>query len=98
MATSIGPGWAGPNSQGFNDVRLQGRDGRRYGPLPRSWARYRGLYHHGNQVILSYTVGDVPVLDEDRLSGIVYRGDLIRYLQTRQELGEAREVASSLRE
>src|SRR5439155_25494558 len=43
--------------------RLRGRDGRPYGPLPRRWAHYKGLYHFGNQVILSYTVGDVEVLE-----------------------------------
>ena len=34
----------------FDDPRLRGRDGRPYGPLPRSWAHYRGLYRHGDQV------------------------------------------------
>ena len=40
-----------------------GRDGRPYGPLPRSWAHYKGLYHHGDQVILAYTVGTTDVLE-----------------------------------
>ncbi len=34
-----------------------------YGPLPKSWAKYRGLYVRGERVALSYTVGDCPVLD-----------------------------------
>lgn len=34
-----------------------------YGPLPRDWARYRGLYRHGERVVLSYTVGDGAVLE-----------------------------------
>src|SRR5262249_9004626 len=32
-------------------------------PLPRTWARYRGMYHYGSQVILSYTVGEAQVLE-----------------------------------
>src|SRR5438034_9239942 len=34
-----------------------------YGPLPHDWAKYKGLYVHGNRVVLHYTVGDVDVLD-----------------------------------
>ena len=38
-----------------------------YGPLPRHWARYRGLYRHGERVILSYTVGDGAVVETPAL-------------------------------
>jgi putative heme-binding domain-containing protein len=55
-------GWASPKGD-FVDTRLKGRDGRHYGPLPRNWAHYRGLYHHGQQAIISYTVGDTEVLE-----------------------------------
>lgn len=61
--TSVGPGWANPETGRFEDPRVLGRDGRRYGPLPRSWAHYRGLYHAGDQAILSYTVGDTRILE-----------------------------------
>jgi putative heme-binding domain-containing protein len=63
FANPVGPGWADPGTGRFDDVRLRGRDGKRYGPLPRAWGRYRGVYHYGNQVILSYTVGDAAVLE-----------------------------------
>src|SRR5688572_3520510 len=33
------------------------------GPLPRDFAQYKGLYIHGQQVILSYTIGDAQVLE-----------------------------------
>src|SRR5262249_28903659 len=59
----VGPGWADPETGRFDDPRLKGRDGKPYGPLPRSWAQYRGLYHYGNQVIVSYTVGGAKVLE-----------------------------------
>ncbi len=63
LANPPGPGWADPETGRFDDPRLIGRDGRRYGPLPRPWARYRGLYHFGDQTIVSSTVGSAEVLE-----------------------------------
>jgi len=63
-----GPGWAAHGS--FVDPRTSG-----IGPLPRDWAKYRGLYRHGNNVIFSYTVGSVEVLDMPGL--IESKGDLV---------------------
>ncbi len=63
FANPTGPGWADPADGRFDDPRLRGRDGRAYGPLPRSWGRYKGLYHHGQQVVVSYDVGATPVLE-----------------------------------
>lgn len=34
-----------------------------YGPLPREWAHWNGLYRHGDQAILSYSVGGADVLE-----------------------------------
>ncbi len=63
-----GPGWANPQTVNsgtgsFEDPRFLGRDDRPYGPLPRDWAHYKGLYHQGNRVIVSYTVGETSVLE-----------------------------------
>jgi len=66
--TLKGPGWAHPESKSFEDPRLVGRDGRRYGPLPRDWAQYKGLYHYGDKTIISYTVGETEVLE---MSGLL---------------------------
>lgn len=63
FANLVGPGWANPETGKFDDPRLRGRDDKPYGPLPRAWAQYRGLFHHGNQTILSYTVGDAKILE-----------------------------------
>ncbi len=64
FGNSIGPGWANPATNSTtDDARVVGRDNRRYGPLPRDWARYRGLYHFGNQVVLSYSVGKTDILE-----------------------------------
>lgn len=68
FANSTGPGWANPADGGFrDDHRVQGRDGKRYGPLPREWAKYRGLYHNGQQVVFAYSVGTTDVLESPRL-------------------------------
>lgn len=58
-----GAGWANPETGTFDDVRLKGRDGRPYGPLPRAWIRYRGQYRHGDRVILAYSVGSTEILE-----------------------------------
>jgi glucose/arabinose dehydrogenase len=63
FANPVGPGWADPETGRFDDTRLKGRDGKPYGPLPRAWARYRGMYHYGNQVLFSYTIGAAQILE-----------------------------------
>jgi hypothetical protein len=40
-----GPGWANPATNQFvDDQRVLGRDARMYGPLPRAWGQFRGVY------------------------------------------------------
>jgi hypothetical protein len=63
FALADGPGWANPATGTFDDARVTGADGRRFGPLPREWVRYRGLYRSGERVVVSYTVGDAAVLE-----------------------------------
>jgi putative heme-binding domain-containing protein len=63
VANPDGPGWANPDDPRAEDRRILGRDGRRYGPMPPAWARYRGLYRHGDRLVLAYTVGAVDVLE-----------------------------------
>ena len=58
-----GPGWARPGSKNLKDDRLVGRDDRRYGPLDRSWAHYKGLYRFQDRSIISYTVGNTAILE-----------------------------------
>jgi putative heme-binding domain-containing protein len=59
----VGPGWADPETGTFDDPRPVGRDARAYGPLPRAWARFLGLYHHGPQVAIAYRVGETRVVE-----------------------------------
>ena len=69
VSNSTGPGWADPESGQLADTdRVIGRDGRRYGPLPRSWAQYHGLFAVGHRTILSYSVGSTHILEMPGLS------------------------------
>ncbi|MFT5906186.1 MAG: hypothetical protein ACI9E1_001792, partial [Cryomorphaceae bacterium] len=55
------PVWRNPETQDWKDLRVIGRDGRRYGPLPKSWVNYKGLYKNGSDIIVSYTVGKAEI-------------------------------------
>ncbi|MCW5516895.1 DUF6797 domain-containing protein [Muriicola sp. Z0-33] len=61
--TPVGPGWANPDTGSFEDPRFRARDGRAFGPLPKSWADYKGLYHFEDRVILAYSIGNSEVLE-----------------------------------
>ncbi len=41
--------------------------GKPYGPLPREWGRYKGLYLNGDRTVVSYTVGDREILETPTL-------------------------------
>ena len=58
----VGPGWASPEEK-WEDGRLLGRDEKRYGPLPRAWAHYDGLYVHGGRAVIAASVGGTRVLE-----------------------------------
>ena len=62
-----GPGWADPRTGSFvDDQRVEGRDQRRYGPLPREWAKFHGLYYYGAKVVFGYSVGRAELLEMPR--------------------------------
>ena len=73
------PGWANPQTGGFEDPRFRGLDGRPYGPLPKEWGEFTGLYHHGDRVVLSYRVGDAGILE---MPGEERSGDLRAFTRT----------------
>lgn len=50
------PGWAKDGK--FDDPRQKSN-----GPLPRDWAKYRGMYRHGARAVLAYTVGKANILE-----------------------------------
>jgi hypothetical protein len=59
----ITPGWENPESGDFKDPRFVAVDGRPFGPLPKKWAHYKGLYYCENRVVIKYTVHDATVLE-----------------------------------
>ena len=62
--TPVGPGWANPKTGSFEDPRFRARDGRAFGPLPKPWANYKGLYHQDDEVVISYSVGNADILEK----------------------------------
>jgi hypothetical protein len=62
LTNPSGPGWASPEGR-WDDPRPVGKDGLPYGPLPRDWARFVGLYRHGNQQVIASEVGGTRVLE-----------------------------------
>lgn len=67
------PGWARGGS--FNDPREVP-----YGPLPRDWAHWKGLYLHEKQVVLAYSVGAMSVLEMPALERSGKRAAFVRTL------------------
>ncbi|MEQ8416221.1 MAG: DUF6797 domain-containing protein [Imperialibacter sp.] len=62
--TPVGPGWANPATGSFEDPRFTARDGRQFGPLPKKWANYKGLYYFEDKVVISYSVGNAIILEK----------------------------------
>jgi hypothetical protein len=60
-----GPGWS--KGDDFADPRAlptgPGAAKVPFGPLPREWAKYRGLYLNGDTVVFAYTVGTAGILE-----------------------------------
>ena len=75
----VGPGWANPVNGSWDDPRFTARDGRQFGPLPKKWANYKGLYYHGKDVIVSYSVGSANILER---MGMEKSGDQIVFTRT----------------
>ncbi|MDB6151565.1 MAG: Cytochrome c [Chthoniobacteraceae bacterium] len=63
--TNPAPGWS--QGDNFKDPRkLPSGPGAAtvpFGPIPREWAKYKGLYLNGDNVVVNYTVGTASVLE-----------------------------------
>ena len=78
FSNPTGPGFGNPDSLGrtepvnfpelFQDDRVVGRDGKHYGPLPKPWARYLGMYRFGKQTVIKYRVADTEILESPGLT------------------------------
>ncbi|HEV8292951.1 MAG TPA: DUF6797 domain-containing protein, partial [Tepidisphaeraceae bacterium] len=80
FTTPMRPGLSPKNN--FQDPRPD-----QMGPLPRDFAHYKGLYLHGSDVVLSFTVGDAQFLE---LPTIVNNKITI---QTHVTLGEKKSIS-----
>jgi mono/diheme cytochrome c family protein len=91
--TSAMPGWSKAGS--FSDPRALpkgfGASEVPYGPLPKEWAQYKGLYRQGERVTVSYTVGGADILESPGIEGEGEGTALIRSFQVRSA-GEASTV------
>ena len=100
-----GPGWADPKTGKFDDPRFVGRDGRRYGPLPKSWGKYLGLYRYGDRLVWSYEVGGVAILESPGATSLSTakqgtpedaRADTVIYSRTFDIARSSRDLATRL--
>jgi hypothetical protein len=62
FSTSNGPGWA--TADNLEDPRPT-----RFERLPDAWGHWRGLYRHGQRVVLQYDLGKVGVLEQPSYEG-----------------------------
>lgn len=63
----VGPGWAEPGTDDWEDRRFRGRDGKPYGPLTHDHAQFKGSYQYGDRVVLEYTVGETLITESPGL-------------------------------
>jgi hypothetical protein len=78
--TDPGPGWSKRDE--FNDPRPlptgPGAAKIPLGPLPREWAKYKGLYWSGDRVVLAYSVGAAGLLESPSLENVGGRSFITR--------------------
>src|ERR1051325_364376 len=63
FTTPTGPGWTDADGN-FSDGRPEFK-GRKYGPLPREHAKWKGIFLNGNEATVSYSVGKATILEEN---------------------------------
>lgn len=55
------PGWAHPETGSWDPIRITGKDGRKFGPLPKNWVQFLG-YENGHDLsIVRYKVGQITI-------------------------------------
>ncbi|NNE90531.1 MAG: hypothetical protein HKN23_02695, partial [Verrucomicrobiales bacterium] len=55
------PGWANPETGEGDAPRVVGKDGRKFGPIPRDWAQFKGIHFTNSAPVLEYEVGGTRV-------------------------------------
>ncbi|MBI3880688.1 MAG: hypothetical protein HY301_11590 [Verrucomicrobia bacterium] len=91
FSTHPGPGWAKGGAFDAPRPRYESTPGHDKkhdvaahkgicdGPLPREWAKWKGIYRNGESVVLTYSVGTADVLD---LPGLENRDGLALFTRT----------------
>ena len=64
LVNSDTPAWQNPVTGTWDDTRVVGRDGRKFGPLGREWIHYQGTYIHGDHVAIKYSVGRAIIIEQ----------------------------------
>jgi len=77
FGTAPVPGWGKDGA--FADPRDQKR-----GSLPKDWAHHKGLYQHGREVVLHYSVGAVEMLELPGFESVEGRPVFTRTIQALQ--------------
>ena len=57
------PGWAHPETGSWEPIRTKGKDGRLFGPLPKDWVKFEGVFLGNSGTTIKYKVGDTQVTD-----------------------------------
>ena len=55
------PGWAHPETGSWDPIRVKGKDGRLFGPLPINWVKFEGVQDRQSIPTLKYRVGNTGV-------------------------------------
>lgn len=63
FVTNASPGWSVDAGRPDRPGELADPRATPFGPLPANHAKYRGLYLHGNQTVVAYTVADTEILE-----------------------------------
>ncbi len=87
--TAAGAGWADAKGA-LEDPRE-----RHQGPLPKDWLHYEGLVVNGDQVVLRYTVGGIPVLELPSFATSDAGGAFVRTFQFEKSSDHATVVLAS---
>lgn len=58
------PGWAHPETGSWDPIRVKGKDGRLFGPLPKDWVKFEGIENPESSPTLKYSIGNTSVSEQ----------------------------------
>ncbi|MEO1832664.1 MAG: DUF6797 domain-containing protein [Akkermansiaceae bacterium] len=57
------PGWAHPETGSWEPIRVKGKDGRLFGPLPKDWVTFKGIFLGKGGTAIQYRVGEIAITE-----------------------------------